>query len=55
MWMKMPTCVWKVASEEFGVIRGSQSEAKDARWWNNDVQKAIKEKKDCFRYLPIPG
>jgi hypothetical protein len=29
MWMKMATCVCKVALEEFGVTRGSRSEAKD--------------------------
>ena len=26
-------------------------EAKDTWWWNDDVQKAIKEKKDCFKRL----
>ena len=31
--------------------RGGRSEAKDTWWWNHDVQKAIKEKKDCFRRL----
>ena len=28
MWMKMVTCIRKVALEEFGVSRGSRSEAK---------------------------
>ena len=28
-WMKMATCIRKVASEEFGVSKGSRSEAKD--------------------------
>ena len=28
--------------------RGRRSEDKDTWWWNDDVQKAIKEKKDCF-------
>jgi hypothetical protein len=49
--MKMATCIRKVASEEFGVSRGSRSEVRDTWWWNTDVQKAIKEKKDCFRRL----
>uniref|UniRef100_A0A453HMW2 Reverse transcriptase domain-containing protein n=1 Tax=Aegilops tauschii subsp. strangulata TaxID=200361 RepID=A0A453HMW2_AEGTS len=49
--MKMATCIRKVASEEFGVSRGRRSEDKDTWWWNDDVQKAIKEKKDCFRRL----
>ena len=39
----------RIASEEFGVTRGSRVEAKDTWWWNEDVQKAIKEKKVCFR------
>ena len=51
VWMKMATCIRKVASEEFGVSRGRRSEDKDTWWWNDDVQKAIKEKKDCFRRL----
>ena len=38
-------------SEEFGVTRGSRRDAKDTWWWNVEVQKAIKEKKDCFRRL----
>jgi hypothetical protein len=53
MWMKMATCIHKVASEEFGMTRESRSEAKDTWWWSDDVQKAIKEKKDCFRHLHL--
>jgi hypothetical protein len=41
MWMKMATCIRKVALEEFGVSRGSRREAKDIWWWNDEVQKAI--------------
>jgi len=33
------------------VTRGSRRDAKDTWWWNVEVQKAIKEKKDCFRRL----
>ena len=40
-----------MASKEFGVPRGSRSGVKDTWWSNDDVQKAIKEKKDCFRRL----
>ena len=29
VWMKMATCIRKVASEEFGVSRGRRSEDKD--------------------------
>jgi hypothetical protein len=48
MWMKMSTCIHKVASEEFGVSRGSRREAKDTWWWNDEVRMAIKEKKEYF-------
>jgi hypothetical protein len=53
MWMRMATCIRKIASEEFGVTRGSRRDAKDTWWWNVEVQKAIKEKKDCFRRLHL--
>jgi hypothetical protein len=45
MWVKMATCIRKVASEVFGVTKGSRGEPKDTWWWTEDVQKAIKEKK----------
>ncbi|EMS49145.1 Cysteine-rich receptor-like protein kinase 26 [Triticum urartu] len=51
VWMKMATCIREVASKEFGVSRERRSKDKDTWWWNDDVQKAIKEKKDCFRRL----
>ena len=46
MWLKMATCVRKVASEVFGVSRGGKQEGKDTWWWNDEVQGAIKEKKE---------
>jgi hypothetical protein len=51
MWLKMATCVQKVASEVFGESRGGKREAKDTWWWNDEVQRAIKEKKQCFKRL----
>ncbi|KAJ1279118.1 hypothetical protein BS78_04G131400, partial [Paspalum vaginatum] len=42
MWVKMATCIRKVASEVFGVTKGKRSEPKDTWWWNEEVQKAIK-------------
>ena len=35
----------KVASEVCGVTKGSGGKAKDTWWWNEKVQRAIKEKK----------
>jgi hypothetical protein len=51
MWKKMATCIWKVASKEFGVSRENRREAKDTWWWNDEVHKAVKEKKDFFQRL----
>uniref|UniRef100_A0A8I6Y736 Reverse transcriptase domain-containing protein n=1 Tax=Hordeum vulgare subsp. vulgare TaxID=112509 RepID=A0A8I6Y736_HORVV len=51
MWTSMATFLRKVAVEEFGVTKGSRREAKDTWWWNDEVQKVIREKKDCFRCL----
>jgi Tfp pilus assembly protein PilX len=49
MWVNMATCIRKVASEVFGVTKGSSGESKDTWWWTEYVQKAIKEKKECYR------
>ena len=35
MWLKMATCVRKVASEVLGVSRGGKQEGKDTWWWND--------------------
>jgi hypothetical protein len=53
MWMKMATCIRKVALEEFGVSKGGKRETKETWWWNEMVQKAIKEKKECFRHMHL--
>uniref|UniRef100_A0A8I6XAQ5 Endonuclease/exonuclease/phosphatase domain-containing protein n=1 Tax=Hordeum vulgare subsp. vulgare TaxID=112509 RepID=A0A8I6XAQ5_HORVV len=37
-----------VTVEEFGVTNGSRREAKDTWWWNDEVQKIIRAKKDCY-------
>ena len=51
MWENMTTNIWKVASEVYGVIKESRCVAKDTWWWNEKVQRAIKEKKECYRRL----
>jgi hypothetical protein len=51
IWMKMTTCIRKVASEESGVTKGGKHEAKETWWSNEKMQKAIKEKKECFRHM----
>ena len=53
MWLKMATCVRKMVSEVFGVSRGGKQEGKDTWLWNDEVQRAIKEKKECFKRLTL--
>jgi hypothetical protein len=53
MWMKMSTCIRKVTAEEFGVTKGGKRETKETWWWNEKVQNAIKEKKECFRRMHL--
>ena len=51
MWLKTATFVWKMALEVFGVSRGGKQEGKDTWWWNDEVQRAIKE--ECFKRLQL--
>jgi hypothetical protein len=51
--VKMSTCNRKVTSEEFRVTKGDKCETKETWWWNENVQKAIKEKKECFRHMHL--
>ena len=53
MWLKMATCVRRVAVELFGVSRGGIQKGKYTWWWNDEVQGAIKEKKECFKRLHL--
>jgi hypothetical protein len=53
MWMGMTTCIRKMASEKFEVTKGGKREAKETWWWNEKVQKVIKEKKECFRCMHL--
>jgi hypothetical protein len=51
MWKEMATHIRKVAIEVFGVTRGNKREPKHTWWWNDDVQKAINEKKEYYKRL----
>jgi hypothetical protein len=53
MWIKMTTCIRKVTLEEFGVTKRGKRETKDTWWWNEKVQKTIKEKKECCRRMHL--
>jgi hypothetical protein len=49
--MKISTCIRKVVSEEFRMTKGGKRKTKETWWWNENVQNAIKEKKECFRRM----
>jgi hypothetical protein len=51
--MKMSTCIRKVALEEFGVTKRGKRETKETWRWNEKVQNAIKEKKECFSRMHL--
>jgi DNA-directed RNA polymerase sigma subunit (sigma70/sigma32) len=53
MWMKMTTCIRKMALEEFKVTKGGKRETKETWWLNEKVQKTIKEKKEYFRLIHL--
>jgi hypothetical protein len=53
MWMNMTTCIRKVILKEFEVTKGDKRETKQTWWWNEKVQNAIKEKKECFRRMHL--
>jgi hypothetical protein len=35
------------------VTKGGKNETKETWWWNEKVQKDIKEKKECFRHMHL--
>jgi hypothetical protein len=53
MWEKIATCIWKVVLEVevCGATKGNRDQAKDTLWWNEKVQRAIKENKECYEHL----
>jgi hypothetical protein len=51
IWKEMTTHIRKVTIEVFGVTKGNKHELKDTWWWNDDVQKSINEKKECYKRL----
>jgi dsDNA-specific endonuclease/ATPase MutS2 len=51
IWDEMSTHIQNVVIEVFEVTRENKCEPKDTWWWNNNVQKAIIEKKECYKRL----
>ena len=54
-WLKHKTSALKAAEEVCGVSRGRPQHG-ETWWWNQDVQKAISEKKKSFqRWKQLPS
>jgi hypothetical protein len=51
MWKEITTHIRKVAIEVFRVTRENKREPKDIWWWNDEVQKTINKKKECYKRL----
>ncbi|CAO2830059.1 unnamed protein product [Amaranthus hypochondriacus] len=49
MWTNMAKTIRKVAEETLGVSTGKTKVYKESWWWNEEVQKKIKEKKQEFQ------
>ncbi|XP_042493140.1 uncharacterized protein LOC122072793 [Macadamia integrifolia] len=45
----MTTSIKEVAKEVLGLTKGGRHIPRKTWWWNNEVQAAIKIKKDCFK------
>jgi hypothetical protein len=51
LWKEMTTHIRRVAIEVFGVTRENKREPKNTWWRNDDIQKTISERKECYKYL----
>jgi Reverse transcriptase (RNA-dependent DNA polymerase) len=51
MWNKMSSCIQRVAKEVLGESRGNGPPTKETWWWNDEVQGAIKRKKERYKCL----
>ena len=52
MWDAMASCIRKVANEVLRESRGKGLPLKETWWWSEEVQKAIRTKRDLYRDLP---
>ncbi|XP_077249214.1 uncharacterized protein LOC143888669 [Tasmannia lanceolata] len=51
MWNEMSSYIRKVAREVLGESRGSRLPSKGMCWWNEEIQKAIRSKRECYKCL----
>jgi Zn ribbon nucleic-acid-binding protein len=47
----MTTHIRKMTIDVLRITRENKCQPKDTWWWNDDVQKTISEKKECYKCL----
>ncbi|KAK9135506.1 hypothetical protein Syun_014836 [Stephania yunnanensis] len=52
MWLEMSSYIRMVGSNILGIPKGLGPPKKETWWWNEDVQRAIKTKRDMYRKIP---
>ncbi|KAL6577042.1 hypothetical protein OROMI_011318 [Orobanche minor] len=51
MWISMANAIRSVGEKVVGVSSGRSSGSRDAWWWNEEVQKKVKDKQALFKEL----
>ncbi|KAK9127965.1 hypothetical protein Syun_016762 [Stephania yunnanensis] len=52
LWLEISSCIRRVGSNILGISKGLGPPKKETWWWNEDVQRAIKTKRDMYRKIP---
>lgn len=42
----------KIAREVLGVSKALGSRSQESQWWNGEVQRVVKAKRECYKKLP---
>ena len=53
MWVNMAKTIRKVAEETLGMSSGKPKVFKESWWWNDEVEKKIKDKNKKFKELMV--
>ncbi|KAL6537597.1 hypothetical protein OROMI_026131 [Orobanche minor] len=51
MWISMANAIRSVGEKVVGVSSGRSSRSREAWWWNEEVQKKVKDKQALFKEL----
>ncbi|KAK9127974.1 hypothetical protein Syun_016771 [Stephania yunnanensis] len=52
MWLEMSNCIRRARSNVLGISKGLRPPKKETWWWNEDVQRAIKTKREIYKKIP---